>query len=1064
MTIHPSTSRFACTVGLLLSAIGSPLLAADDARGASDRLEYNRDVRPILIDACISCHGPDSASRQADLRLDRREDAIEMAAITPGDPDASEMIRRILSEDESEVMPPPELKKHLTPDQKETLVRWISEGAEYEPHWSLVAPTRPAPPASEAEGAAWVRNPIDAFILAKLEATGLKPAPEADRRTLARRAALDLTGLPPTPAQVEEFLADESADAYEKYVDRLLASPRWGEHRGRYWLDAARYGDTHGIHIDNYREMWSYRDWVIKAFNGNMPFDQFTVENLAGDLLPKRTLDQQIASGFNRCNITTSEGGAIDEEYAVLYTRDRTDATAQVWLGLTAGCAVCHDHKFDPLSQREFYELSAFFNNTTQRPMDGNVKDTPPTVMVPLEQDIERWHALEQLIPQAKQAFNARRQEARPEFKTWMAKAKRQDFDAWIPSAGLQLSAPLNDGGDEIAYRIDDQEAKAPRVSTVEWREGKTGAQAAYLNQGSALELANVGDFEGDQAFSTAAWVKLPANDASGAILARMDDGKDFRGWDLWTEGRRVGTHIIHKWPENAVKVVTSEPLPADEWVHVAVTYDGSRKAGGVKVYVNGVAKPLSVTADSLTETTRTEVPLKIGQRHTSSPMSGISIEDVRIYARQLSASEATSLANAAVFAKLLAAPAKERDEEGLKALSGWWLTNIDEQGKRLAEERDALARERSDIQSRGTITHVMQEKETPAVAYILNRGEYDQRLDEVTPDTPEFLPPFPADLPRNRLGFAQWLMRDDHPLTSRVTVNRFWQEVFGQGLVRSAGDFGVSGELPSHPELLDWLAVEFRESGWDVKQFFKLLVTSAAYRQSAVTTPEKLEVDADNRLLSRGPRFRMDAEMVRDYALATSGLLSPKIGGPSVKPYQPPGVWEAVAMIGSNTRDYQQDHGEALYRRSMYTFWKRSAPPASMDIFNAPNREGCTVVRERTNTPLQALVTLNDPQFVEAARVLAERALRESSTSFPDRIAFIAARLLARPLTVEESAVVEQSLDSLSEFYAAHGEETEKLLTVGEKKADPALPPAELAAWTMVVNELMNLDETLNK
>ena len=543
-----------------------------------------------------------------------------------------------------------------------------------------------------------------------------------------------------------------------------------------------------------------------------------------------------------------------------------------------------------------------------------------------------------------------------------------------------------------------------------------------------------------------------------------MDDGNGFRGWDMWVEGRRVGTHIINRWPENAIKVVTSDPLPADEWVHVTVTYDGTRKASGVKVFVNGQAKPVNVTADSLTESTLTAVPLKVGQRHQSSPLSGASIEDVRIYDRLLSDSEANSLGNAALFAAVIAAPPEARKPADLDALYGWRFSNVDERGKELIARRDALTREQSDIRARGTIAHIMQERETPASAFILNRGEYDQRLDEVTPATPEFLPSYPAELPKNRLGFAQWLLLPEQPLTTRVTVNRFWQEVFGQGLVRTTGDFGVSGELPSHPELLDWLAVEFRESNWDVKRFFKLLVTSAAYRQSAVTTAEKLESDPDNRLLSRGPRFRMDAEMVRDYALAASGLLSPKIGGPSVKPYQPPGVWEAVAMTVSNTKDYQQDAGDALYRRSMYTFWKRSAPPASLEIFNAPNREHCTVVRERTNTPLQALVTLNDPQYIEAARQLAQRTLQEASPSFPQRLSFVAERLLAREFTPEEAAVIERSLAELSEFYAAHGAETDELLAVGETKVDPQAPRTELAAWTMVVNQLMNLDETLNK
>jgi cytochrome c553 len=1049
------------------SAVGASLFvgllaaSASGAEGAEAKLQYNRDVRPILSAACLACHGPDSASREADLRLDQRDAAIEMAAITPGDPDGSEMIRRILSDDESEVMPPPELKRPLTDEQKEILVRWVRQGAEYQPHWSLITPTRPVPP--DVRHDAWVRNPIDRFVAAKLEEAGLEPMPEADRHALARRVSLDLTGLPPSPELVAQFVADQSPEAYEKLVDKLLASPKWGEHRGRYWLDAARYGDTHGIHIDNYREIWAYRDWVVKAFNRNLPFDEFTIENLAGDLLPDASLENKIASGFNRCNITTSEGGAIDEEYAVLYTRDRTETTSAVWLGLTTGCAVCHDHKFDPISQKEFYSLSAFFNNTTQPAMDGNVKDTPPVVAAPLEADRPRWDELAKLLPAAEEKVAQRQAAARPSFDAWLAEAKLADLQTWIPSAGLHFAAPLNDGGNEVSYTVDSHARAAPLAATTEWREGKTGPQAAYLNQGAVLEAPEAGNFENDQPYSCAAWIKLPANDASGAIVARMDDQHDYRGWDLWMEGRRVGGHIINHWPKNALKVVTKEQLPADQWVHVAIVYDGSKQAAGLKVYVNGQLKPVNVQADALTETIRTSVPLKIGQRHTQAPLSGVAIEDVRIYGRALEASEASSLANAAVFTSVIAAAPAERKPENVEALYGWWLNNLDDEYKKFADERNALSREKTDVLARGTIAHVMQERPEPAKAYVLNRGEYDQRQDEVAPGVPAALPPFPTDAPRNRLGFAQWLLRPEHPLTARVTVNRFWQQLFGAGLVRTAGDFGVSGELPSHPELLDWLAVEFRESDWDVKQFFKLLVTSATYRQSATVTPAALAADPENKLLSRGPRFRMDAEMVRDLALAASGLLSPKIGGPSVKPYQPPGVWEAVAMIGSNTRDYQQDKGESLYRRSIYTFWKRSAPPASMEVFNAPSRERCTVTRERTNTPLQALVTLNDPQLVEAACQLAQGAI-QASPQFEKRTAHIAERLIARDLRPEEQEIVRQSVERLSAYYADHADDARALIDVGETQPDPSIAPAELAAWTMVTNQLMNLDEVLNK
>jgi hypothetical protein len=1057
-------------------AIGLCACAGSRCATAADAgIQYNRDVRPILFDNCFACHGPDSAARQADLRLDKRETAIDKKAIVPGRPDESEMIRRILSDNADEQMPPPVTKKKLTAEQKKLLTEWIKGGAKYQAHWSLIAPVRPPVPVVAASRAAtsdtgpprlggptWVRNPIDSFILAKLESAGLTPAAEADRRTLARRVSLDLIGLPPKPEEVEAFVKDESPDAYEHLVDRLMASPKWGEHRGRYWLDAARYGDTHGIHIDNYREIWSYRDWVIDAINQNMPFDQFTIENLAGDLLPKATLEQKLGSGFNRCNITTSEGGAIDEEYQVLYTRDRVETTSKVWMGLTAGCAVCHDHKFDPITQKEFYELAAFFNNTTQKPMDGNIKDTPPIVMVPQKEDGDRLAELEKLVPAAKKELDARRNDARVDFNGWLASAKPQDVAGEMPTSDLELFAPLDDGAAVVHYDLRGQRAEQPLPPTVEWRPGRTGSKAAYLNAGAVLVVPEAGDYDSNQQFSYSAWIKIPPNDGSGSVLARMNEDDNYRGWDMWIEGRRIGAHIVNQWPANAIKVVTKEQLPADQWTHVTITYDGSKKAAGVHVYVNGKAQPTNVQADALSATIRTTVSFKIGQRNKTAPLTGASIQDVRVYARKLSDGDVASLARSPLSAIIAAAP-EQRTKADLDSLYEWWLTSLDDKYQKLSKRHENFTREQADIQARSTTGYVMQEKPDAPVAYILNRGEYDQRKEQVKPGTPAMLPPFPADLPRNRLGLAKWLLRPEHPLTARVTVNRFWSELFGTGLVRTAGDFGVSGELPSHPELLDWLAVEFRESGWNVKKIFKLLVMSATYRQSAGMTHDKLEKDPDNRLLSRGPRFRMDAEMVRDYALSASGLLSPKIGGPSVKPYQPPGVWEAVAMIGSNTRDYKQDTGESLYRRSMYTFWKRAAPPASMEIFNAPTRETCTMIRERTNTPLQALVTLNDPQFIEAARNLAQHAI-DSSGDQDRRLNFLAERLLARPFRAEELAIVRDSLENFEKHYTAEADEAKKLIAVGESKAEAKVPVPQLAAWTMVANELMNLDEVLNK
>ncbi len=985
-----------------------------------------------------------------------------MGAIVPGKPEKSEMISRINSDDPDQQMPPPSTHKTLTAAQKDLLKRWIAAGAEYQPLWSFIAPKRPELPKVKNE--AWVRNPIDRFILAKLEEKGLQPAEEADRRTLARRASLDLTGLPPSPEDVEQFISDKSPDAYEKYVDRLLASPRYGEHRARYWLDAARYADSNGIHFDNFREMSSFRDWVINAFNRNEPFDQFTIEQLAGDLLPNHTLDQQIASGFNRCNITTNEGGAIAEEYLVLYARDRTETTAQVWLGMTAGCAVCHDHKFDPLPQKEFYALSAFFNNTTQAAMDGNVKDTPPVIFVPKPEDKKRWEAVAAELPTVRKELDERKKTARGEFDKWVADASAEKIAAMVPTDGLRMQAKLNEGsGKTVSMLVDGQERSLAINSGIAWDAGHVAELCFKSQPGDAIEVAEAGDFDNNQSYTAAAWVKLSKGGQYGAVIAREDDEHGYRGWDLWVENGKVGAHLINKWDSDAMKVLSKKVIKVGEWNHLMVTYDGSGKAEGLKIYVNGELQPTQVMVDQLKSTTRTTVPLKIAQRNKMSRLDGALIQDVRVYGRALAAPEAMQLAKATRAAWLATKSKDKRTPKETDELFSWWLTAEDKPTQELFGRLAGLEQEEATMKGHGITAEVMQEKSDKPMAFVLYRGEYDKRRDQVAPNTPSALPPMSPDAPKNRLGLAKWLVRPDHPLMARVTVNRFWQEIFGTGIVRTSGDFGSTGEPPSHQELLDWLAVEFRESGWDVKKMIRLIVTSATYRQAATLTPDKLEKDSQNRLLSRGPRFRMDGEMVRDYALAASGLLSAKIGGPSVRPYQPAKVWEAVAMPESDTRIYKQDHGESLYRRSMYTLWKRAAPPASMDIFNAPSREVCTVRRERTDTPLQALVTLNDTQFVEAARVLAEHALKAAADD-DGRIDFIARRLLARPFRDEEVATVKSSLKDLLDFYKAHGDDAKQLIAVGEMSADPKLDPPTLAAWAMLTNELMNLDEVLNK
>ncbi len=1050
---------FAQTSVALPAAKPAPQAVTGTAAGAADKLEYNRDIRPIFAETCFACHGPDSASRKADLRLDRREDAIKAGALIPGKPDESEMVLRLFATESSKIMPPPKSHKVLTAKQKETIKAWVAQGAEYQLHWSFLAPQKVALPKVVKKD--WVRSPLDAFILAGLESKGLAPAPEADRRTLARRLSLDLNGLPPEPALVEEFVADTDSNAYEKLVDKLLARPEWGEHRARYWLDAARYADSHGIHFDNFREIWSYREWVVNAFNKNLSFDRFTLEQLAGDLMPDAGLDQKVATGFNRCNITTSEGGAISEEYLVLYARDRTETMAQVFLGLTAGCAVCHDHKFDPISTKDFYALSAFFNNTTQDAMDGNIKDTPPTIPVPRSDERARWEQVTKEIGELRKKVADRKGAAKPAFETWLASAKPEEMKARIPVNGQVFHAALRESDGKTAEISVAGKSRKLDLKGTKWNADK---KELTLEKPGEITVAEAGDWERTQAYTVSTWFFYPQGGSVGSLLARMAKPGEYRGWDLWLENGRIGTHIVSSWPSSAIKVIAKKTLSANTWYHLTVTYDGSSKAAGVKLYLDGTLQDADIANDNLTSSIKTPVPLRLARREGAEGLANIRLADIRFYDRPLDAAEAAGLGRNARLADILAKEPAKRTAPEKDELFAWWIATQDKPSIELAGALGKAEREEQGIRARGTIAHIMVEKGMEASAFVLARGEYDKRKDPVKAATPEVLHKMPASAPKNRLGLAQWILQEENPLTDRVTVNRFWQEVFGTGIVRTSGDFGITGELPSHPELLDWLALEFRDKKYDIKAFFKMLVMSATYRQSALTSREKLDKDPANKLLSRGPRFRMDAEMIRDHALASSGLLVRKIGGPSVKPYQPDGVWEAVAMIGSNTRDYRAESGENLYRRSMYTFWKRSAPPASMEIFNAPNRETCAVRRERTNTPLQALVTLNDIQFVEAAKALAQKAIGEGKDSSDKTLDAISQRLMSRTLNAKERQVVLAEWNELLTHYQAQPAEAKKLLTVGEFKVDDKIDPAKLASWTMVANSLMNLDEVLCK
>ncbi len=1060
---------------LVFSAVGSVVVApwAMSAAPVSGPIVFNRDIKPILAEACLNCHGADPGSRKAGLRLDTEGGLFEptderRAVVTKGDAAGSLLWERILSTDPDEVMPPPESHKQLLPEHKELLRRWIDEGASWQPHWAFLAPERPSTPELPPL-ATPLRNPIDALWLARLTEAGLEPNPEADRRTLARRLALDLTGIVPDPAEVDAFVSDTSPDYYEKFVQKLMDSPRYGEHRGRAWLDAARYADTHGLHFDNYREMWPYRDWVINAFNNNQPFDQFIIEQVAGDLLPNPTTEQLVATGFQRCNITTNEGGTIEAENLANYARDRVETTSWVFLGLTANCAVCHDHKFDPITAKDFYSMAAFFRNTTQSGFDGNNRQgANANIVVPqTKEDKERWAALPRELADQQKRLAERRESAAPVFEQWVAAAGVGDAGPDVNPDGLVAHALLTEGAGNEIGAVCGERMTFKATGEVVWKpDGRIGP-APVLTAASTFDLGNQGDFEKDQAFSYGAWVRPAGNGAFAGIVARMDEDNAYRGWDLFQHGGEFAVHIASAWEDNVLKVSTKGGrLQAGAWQHVFVTYDGSGKAGGVRIFINGKTADVSIDKDSLTGSIRTTVPLRIGQRSKGQAFDGGSVQDVRVYSRRLTGEEVASIHDNGPLRAMLAGEAERRTPEQKAALFEHYLVARDQPYQELQNTVARLTSEKEAIRGRSPVTHVQQEKaDSMPTANILMRGNYDQLGEQLEANVFQALHPMPAGAPKNRLGLAQWLVAADNPLTTRVTMNRVWQEIFGTGLVKTSEDFGVMGENPVNQPLLDWLAIELRESGWNMKHMVRLIVSSSAYRQSVVIPAHKLEKDRDNRLLSRGPRFRMDAEMLRDSNLAASGLLSPTMGGPGTRPYQPEGVWDKVGMVEGDTRIYKQDTGENLYRRSVYNFWKRMAPPASLEIFNAPAREASCLRRERTNTPLQALVTMNDTQYIEAARVLAEKALQSAGMEDTNAIIdFMAARLLSRPLRPEERGIVKGTFDDVLSHYRAQPDEAGSLLTVGETKSNPAVDPSTLAAWTMIANQLMNLDEVLNK
>lgn len=1033
-----------CLIALFIASVVSHAQTVD----------FLRDIRPLLSDNCFACHGPDSSSRFAGIRLDNPGDAFAETTngklIVSGQPNESLIFQRISAEDSARRMPPSYSGKELTSEQVAMVRQWIDAGAPWEDSWILSNPTRPKLPTVSDN--AWVRNPIDAFVLTRLDDAGLKPAPEANRRTLIRRLALDLTGLPPTPAEVDAFVNDQDPAAYEKWIDEYMSRPAWGEHRGRYWLDAARYADTHGLHIDNYREMWAYRDWVINAFNRNLSFDQFTVDQLAGDLLADPTRDQLVATGFHRSNVTTNEGGVIEDEVDAIYAKDRVDTTAAVWLGLTVGCATCHDHKFDPILQKDFYSLAAFFRNTTQKTLDGNVFDPGPVVQVRSSHDDALWAELEGKEDATRRALVQARQAAQPVLEQWL-------------SSGAYREA----GVDNIATFAADMERAsgiaASQNVTIEM--ARQDRAAAWVGEGGFLELSSAPPITADQPFSLSVSFFLPEEKYGGPLVSRTDPEDDDRGWYLFLDKQKPRFVLIgDRGQKLGLLAKDGSEFTRGQWNHAAVTYDGSRTREGMQIYVNGSRVEANTWGNAmrvLPGASNNEVPLWLGAMEEAH-LEGLGVSHVQYLDRVASEQELQLLVVAPTLDTARAKPTARLSESERDALEAYYLLSESAEYQRHAAELASIVDQQNDIRRRSSVTHVMHEKmDSEAFAHILKRGMYDDLGERVIAATPSALPPMDPSLPRNRLGLARWLVDDANPVTARVTVNRYWQELFGVGIVPSSEDFGSQGRPPSHPELLDWLAVEFRDGGWNIKDLFRVLVTSSTYRQSAATTPEKLDKDPLNVLYSRGPRFRMDAEMVRDTALAASGLLSQQVGGPSVRPYQPDGIWETVAMLQSNTRFYSPDAGDALYRRSMYTFWKRSAPPPALEIMNAPSREQSTVRRERTNTPLQALLAMNAPGYVEAARHLAQGAA-SYSRHLEARLNFMTERVLARRFNYRERQIVRSAYSDFLAHYNGSASDAEDLLSVGASRSSTTVPPAELAALTMLANQLLNLDEALNK
>ena len=1039
---------------------------ADLVQAAERQVVFTREVRPILSRNCFQCHGPDEENRQMGLRLDTPEGFagdrgnFGGPVVIPGNAADSLLFQRITAEAENFRMPRD--REALTADEVETIRLWINQGADWESHWAFIPPEKPAVP--EVENLSWVKNPIDHFVLEKLEKELLDPSKAADKEILIRRVTLDLTGIPPTIEEIDAYLADESPNAYEKLVERLLQSPRYGERMAVEWLDAARYADTNGYQTDGERSMWRWRDWVINAYNENMPFDQFTIEQLAGDMLPNATLDQKIATAFNRNHSLNAEGGIVPEEFLVEYAVDRVATTSTVWLGLTMGCARCHDHKFDPLQQKEFYEFSAFFNNINERGKGFKYVNSPPFITAPTASQQEKLVELDQRLKEARLALADMDEEINSGQQVWEdSLVGSSDIDAdvdWNLKDGLIVHHALDgDISGVHAGKIVDATLEDGLPHFVD---GRIGTAASFDGQ-RYIDAGMPPNLGYEDEFTLSAWI-YPNRD-NGVIFSRANEGDQGEvGWGLYIEDGKIRLNLSTRVLDDGVAAETTQAIQLERWQHVAATYDGSKTPEGMRIYVDGIEQELAGLLDLVGNRLPQRYPLRIGASGSTKPNFQGSIDDVRIYDRVLEPEEIAVVSTAETISLIASLDPSKREKAQSDKLRLSYLNQYASPEIRAAyQEVKRLENDRKDLWESFPTVMVMEEMKERRPTFRLNRGVYDNPAEEVFPGTPSILPPMP-DGEKNRLTFANWLVSPENPLMSRVTVNRYWQMYFGTGLVKTSDNFGSQGEFPSHPELLDWLATTFVESNWNVKELQRLIVTSATYRQSSVVSPELLEKDPENRLLARATRVRLPAQMIRDQALSISGLLVENIGGPSVGPYQPDGLWDDIVERG---QEYRLSTGDDLYRRSLYTFWKRTRPAPAMITFDSSTRETHIVTPTRTNTPLQALNLMNDVTYVEAARALGERVMKKGlaeKLSVEQNVNHMYRLAVSRQPTEEvRSILVGAYGDYLSE-YQMDRQAALDLVSEGESLRDETLDISQLAAYQMVASLILNLDGTITR